>query len=227
VKRAITNLLVLALVSLVALAAPAHAKAADENDARARAHYKQGMIHYGLGEYEKAITEFKAAYAASQAPRLLFNIAQTYRLKKDYGDAATFYANYLRLMPDAPNRADVERLIAEMQAAQRDEDARRAADAERRRREEDAARAAADARLATEARVAADARLAAELRAANERAAAGAPARPSRPFYKKWWFWTIVGGVAVAGATAAVVATVGDRGVVPAGNLGTIDARHP
>ena len=33
-------------------------------------------------------------------------------------------------------------------------------------------------------------------------------AAPSRPWYKQWWVWTIVGGVVVAGATtAAVLAT--------------------
>jgi hypothetical protein len=35
----------------------------------------------------------------------------------------------------------------------------------------------------------------------------------ARPIYKKWWFWTIIGGVVVAGATTGIV--LGARGKSP------------
>lgn len=30
------------------------------------------------------------------------------------------------------------------------------------------------------------------------------PVIPSRPFYKAWWFWTVLGGVAAGGTVAAM-----------------------
>ncbi|HEX6835939.1 MAG TPA: hypothetical protein VF334_05165, partial [Polyangia bacterium] len=82
----------------------------------ARELYKKGMTHYELGEFDTAIDEFKRAYALTSAPGLLFNLAQVYRMKKDPEQAVYFYRTYLRLVPNAPNRADVEALLAENQA---------------------------------------------------------------------------------------------------------------
>jgi len=81
----------------------------------ARRLYDLGITHYDLGEFDQAIAAFKQAYALTQAPGLLFNIAQAYRLKKDYENALYFYRSYLRKEPDAPNRSDVEARIGEME----------------------------------------------------------------------------------------------------------------
>jgi tetratricopeptide (TPR) repeat protein len=85
--------------------------------AKAREHYDKGITHYNLGEFDKAIEEFKQAYAISGAPGLLFNVAQAYRLVGDYKQALYFYNTYLRLQPNAANRADVEARMAEMEKA--------------------------------------------------------------------------------------------------------------
>jgi tetratricopeptide (TPR) repeat protein len=94
--------------------APAATSASAQDEAREL--YKKGMTHYELGAFDEAIVEFKRAYELTSAPGLLFNIAQVYRMKKDAEQAVYFYRTYLRLMPAAPNRADVEALIAENQA---------------------------------------------------------------------------------------------------------------
>ncbi len=47
----------------------------------------------------------------------LYNIAQSFRLSRGYDDALFFYKSYLRNAPEAENRAEVERRIAEMQLA--------------------------------------------------------------------------------------------------------------
>lgn len=86
------------------------------SDDEARELYKKAMTHYELGEFDAAIDEFKRAYALTSAPGLLFNLAQVYRMKKDPEQAVYFYRTYLRLVPNAPNRADVESLLAENQA---------------------------------------------------------------------------------------------------------------
>ena len=96
--------------------APAPTPTPEQTRAEAKALYEKGNTHYNLGEYDQAIEAFKKAYELSQAPGLLFNIAQSFRLKKDYEQASHFYETYLRLKSDAPNRADVEARIAEMKA---------------------------------------------------------------------------------------------------------------
>jgi tetratricopeptide (TPR) repeat protein len=94
----------------------ATARAAGNDDLQdARQHYDRGMAHYELGEFAAAVEEFKLAYARSQAPGLLFNLAQASRLNKDYEQALHFYRSYLRVRPDAPNRDDVEGRIAEIE----------------------------------------------------------------------------------------------------------------
>jgi tetratricopeptide (TPR) repeat protein len=105
------------LLFTAALAGVAVAQPAPPADPKieAKAHFDKGNTHYNLGEFDEAIAEFKTAYELSSAPGLLFNIAQSYRLKKDYEQANQFYKTYLRLKPDAANRAEVEERIKEME----------------------------------------------------------------------------------------------------------------
>src|SRR3954447_17692225 len=121
------------LTILALLVSPAHAgqkKRAQNAQDEARELYKKGMTHYELGEFDVAIDEFKRAYALTSAPGLLFNLAQVYRMKKDPEQAVYFYRTYLRLVPDAPNRADVEALLAENQALVDADRAKKRAEAE-------------------------------------------------------------------------------------------------
>lgn len=93
----------------------------EQKKAEAKALYDKGINHYNLGEFDPAIAAFRQAYGISSAPGLLFNIAQAFRLKKDYEQASYFYTTYLRLKPDAPNRADVEARILEMKTLLEDQ----------------------------------------------------------------------------------------------------------
>jgi hypothetical protein len=104
------------LLALACFSARADARA-QPHKAEARELYQRAMRHYELGEFAVAIDEFKRAYEISAAPGLLFNLGQVYRMKKDYPQALHFYRTYLRLQPNASNRAIVESLIAELQAS--------------------------------------------------------------------------------------------------------------
>jgi tetratricopeptide (TPR) repeat protein len=115
------RLLVMAALLATALDASAQPKRGAAAAAQAKELYKKGMTHYQLGEFDTAIDEFKAAYELTSAPGLLFNLAQVHRMKKDWEQALHFYRMYLRLEPTAPNRADVEALIVEVQRAFDDE----------------------------------------------------------------------------------------------------------
>ena len=103
------------VVALVVLAPTVRAAGDADKLQEAKDHYDRGMAHYELGEFGPAVDEFKAAYALSQAPGLLFNLAQASRLNKEYEQALHFYRTYLRVRPDAANRDDVEKRIAELE----------------------------------------------------------------------------------------------------------------
>src|SRR5258706_10249577 len=113
--------LVCAWVGQAAAQKPPAADASGHDRELAKQHYEQGITHYNLGEFDAAVVEFKAAYALTSEPGLLFNIAQAYRLKEDYKQALYFYKTYLRLVPDAGNRPDVERWIGELEKLQADQ----------------------------------------------------------------------------------------------------------
>jgi len=196
------------LTMLALLIAPAHAKQKKRTQSaqdEARDLYKQGMTHYELGEFDLAIDEFKRAYALTSAPGLLFNLAQVYRMKKDPEQAVYFYRTYLRLVPDAPNRADVEALLAENQALVDADRAKKRAEAE--------AAAAAAAAAAAPPVVAA---------AAPERAPSPPPRR--RPWRRELWIGVGAGALGI-GALAAAVA-LGARSSSDASQISSANAQH-
>ncbi len=69
---------------------------------------------YDVGKYGEAISEYEQAYLLIEDAALLFNIGQAYRLWDRPEDAIRAYKNYLRRRPDASNRADVEKKIADL-----------------------------------------------------------------------------------------------------------------
>jgi hypothetical protein len=114
----------LALWTARALAQPATQTPAQEgaaaepsasSEAQARKHYQEGVSAYNGGEFDRAVKEYKAAYALKRDPALLYNIAQAYRLAKDLDQALFFYRSYLRSQPQAVNRAEVEERIIRLE----------------------------------------------------------------------------------------------------------------
>jgi tetratricopeptide (TPR) repeat protein len=95
--------------------APA-APAAQDATAGAREHYQKGTAFYDLGRYPEAIHEFEAAYELKNDPALLYNLAQSYRLAGNAEQALHFYRTYLRRVPKAPNRAEIEERITALEA---------------------------------------------------------------------------------------------------------------
>jgi hypothetical protein len=112
---------VVCLLALVMASTSARAAAPTGADealaAEARKHYEEGTKAFNLAEFPRAIAEFKAAYNAKPDPLLLFNIAQAFRLGGDDAQALLFYKSFLRNMPDAPNRKEVEARIRTLEKA--------------------------------------------------------------------------------------------------------------
>ena len=101
----------LTLIVFVALSALGSRVARAEDKAAAREHYDKGTTYYDLGKYRDAAREFEAAYEAKKDAAFLYNLAQSYRLAGDSERALHFYRTYLRYVPKAPNRADIEEQI--------------------------------------------------------------------------------------------------------------------
>jgi tetratricopeptide (TPR) repeat protein len=233
----------LAIVVALALVPTGVAEAADDPAAvEAKKHYEEGTKAFNLGEYPRAIAEFKATYNAKPDPLLLYNIAQSYRLAGDANQALFFYKSFLRNMPAATNRKEVEGRIKalEKQVAEQKKDPGATAVASPVAPMVLAPAAAAvgaappplpnsptfapatgtpgpgetEATAGTGASSSSSQGLPAATPPASTASAAElnltAPQpgpEPSRPIYKKWWFWAgtagavlIIGGLAVANA---------------------------
>jgi tetratricopeptide (TPR) repeat protein len=109
--------LLLALV--IGIAAPARA----QDTMTAKEHYQKGTSYYDLGRYADAITEFEAAYQIKNDPALLYNLAQSHRLAGNSERALHFYRTYLRYAPKAPNRAEIESRISQLEKVVADRNA--------------------------------------------------------------------------------------------------------
>jgi tetratricopeptide (TPR) repeat protein len=152
-----------------------------DNLSTARQHFERGATLYDLGRFAEAAKEFEAAYEDKNDPALLFNIARAYRFAGSYSRSLIAYRAYLRNLPNAANRAQVESNIAELdQLIQRQQST-----------------------AATTPPVAAPTTAVATAAPASIDVARAAPER--RPVYKKWWFWTTA-GVVVAGGLAVGLA---------------------
>ena len=102
----------LLLMGLLLAAAPA------DDLARARVLYQSGKTHYELHDYEQAIRDFAAGYALVPKPEFLVNLGQAWRAAGNLEKAADMFSKYLERAPaDAPPRAEVEGLLAEVRAA--------------------------------------------------------------------------------------------------------------
>lgn len=103
-----------ACVIVAIVAASPWSVAADENS-EAKEHYQKGTKAFDLGAYDEAVNEYSTAYRLHDDPALLYNIGQAHRLAGHMSEAIRFYKRYLLRSPNAPNRAEVEQKIAELQ----------------------------------------------------------------------------------------------------------------
>ena len=80
----------------------------DDADAHARQLYGEGKRYYDVADYPHAIEVWKQAYVLSNAPMLLYNIGQAYRLAGDCANAMRFYATYEREAGAAADKAGLD-----------------------------------------------------------------------------------------------------------------------
>jgi tetratricopeptide (TPR) repeat protein len=223
------RLAVVAAVFSVALVRPALGAQADEDDeadkAAAKAHYEAATRLYDVHDYAKALEEYKAAYLAKPDPAFLFNMGQCYKKLGRPAEALGFYRDYLKKAPAGdPYRASIEARVRELEAGDvfEGERARRPAvplapAAPSPSAPAPAMPAPASAPVYTPITAPGPAAPAPPPAAAPpatppalDLTAPGQPASAEEPLYGKWWLWTGVGALVVAGTvTAIVLATSG------------------
>jgi hypothetical protein len=81
----------------------------------AQEHLGRALEHYRAHRYVEAIHEFELANRAAPSADLWYNIARSHELLSHHDEAVDYYRRYLRDKVNAPDRADVERRIAELE----------------------------------------------------------------------------------------------------------------
>jgi tetratricopeptide (TPR) repeat protein len=98
-------------------ASPVNDQLGQPASADAEAHLTQGNAFYRLGEFEKAIDEYKAGALIEGAGVFQFNIAQAYRQLRNYEKAIFHYRRFLALrQPTGELRSTIDGFLATMQA---------------------------------------------------------------------------------------------------------------
>lgn len=103
------------VIALLLTAGSSTAMAEDRQAAKQA--FEDGQKYYNLNQFGDALEAFKKAYWNYPEPTFLYNIAQCHRLLKHKAEAVEFYKSYLRNAPSTPRRAEVQRLIADLEAA--------------------------------------------------------------------------------------------------------------
>lgn len=99
--------------------APSEADASPEDaDAarRAREHFLEGMEHFEAHRYRPAIHQFELAAELVPSADLWFNIARSHEELGEHELAIEHYRRYLRDRVDPPDKEQVERRIASLEA---------------------------------------------------------------------------------------------------------------
>jgi tetratricopeptide (TPR) repeat protein len=175
---------------------------------------------YRAQRYSAAAQLYERAFAIIPAVELQFNLGQCYRQLNQVAEARAAFARYLRARPDAPEREQIERWLADTGGGQL-----APTPVSRAPTPDDSATAvpAAPSVAADRARV--DQERDRALGTGSVTPVARETPRDDRGtnVYERWWFWTAIGVVAVGGATAAILLDR-DRGEQPpaAGTLGTV-----
>ena len=72
------------------------------------AEYEKGLTYFKAGDYERAVLSFMNVYRIAPNPNLVYNIARSFEELKRFNEAADFYTEYLKLKPNASDRAQIE-----------------------------------------------------------------------------------------------------------------------
>ncbi len=112
-SRSNRNLVAAAFVVVVGVGLGSASPALAQGDARAA--YQRGQEAYNQGRYEDATREFQAAYDIDPRPALLYNLAQSLERSGKLVEAVDALNRYLAAAQDAPNRAEAQLKLRNLQ----------------------------------------------------------------------------------------------------------------
>jgi tetratricopeptide (TPR) repeat protein len=95
------------------------ARADEDKDLRARQLYELGRAAYNKADYQTAYDSFKESFSLSHKPALLYNVASALQALKRPHDAAETLRSYLRLVPDDPDKGQIEERVRTLEEEQR------------------------------------------------------------------------------------------------------------
>jgi tetratricopeptide (TPR) repeat protein len=195
------------ILILVLVAATVGSTYADDA-ARARAAFKLGSKHYNLGEFQQALDAFREAYRDYDDSSFLFNIAQCERQLGHKREAVREYRAYLNNTPESAGNHDaIRQIITQLEKEIADEQATTKMPPTSVTPPPPATTTPPPATTTPAA--------------ASLTASAPPPERERTPAYKKWWVWTIVGGVAVAGVATGLALGLPKSAPTATTSLGT------
>jgi hypothetical protein len=108
----------IAVIATIASVPSAHADAAPGP-------YEEAIQLYHDNDFLHAAAKFEQAYRVTHDPGLLFDIAQAYRLGRACAQAARYYHQFLTVVPAPPNRSQLDKYVADMDACAKAEAAAR------------------------------------------------------------------------------------------------------
>jgi tetratricopeptide (TPR) repeat protein len=113
-------ILLASMLTLLGAVAPSggHAQELTESDRRARTHFESGRLHFEEGAYDRARDEFQRAWELSERPPLLLNLATSHERLGRYEEAIANIREYLRRMPDDPQRDRLQRRAENLERLQ-------------------------------------------------------------------------------------------------------------
>ncbi|HXU00115.1 MAG TPA: tetratricopeptide repeat protein [Polyangia bacterium] len=202
-------------VGLGALMSPGAGQAQPDKQAEARAkeHVHKATEALSAGRYDEATTEFEAGYAIVPLPAFVLNMGHAQRQAGNLARAREYYQKFLRLEPKSPERANVEKIIAEIDAS--------AASTPSPRPPAPTPAGGSATAPTTPPVVGEDSEIPGDLkltaREPPEKQNESGPA-----FYRQWWFWGTVAGAIVAGAAAFFFVRSSGADYTTSGTLGTL-----
>ena len=193
-------------------------------DQQSREHFTRGQKLFEAADYEGALREFTQSYELTQYPAILYKIALCQDQLGHNAEAIEAYKGYLAADPKTPRRKGIEARLEKLQASATPPTTPPPATPPPPRAPTATtppATTAPPATAATAPPVAPSPAVAAQPAATPQPAPVATEPRRDKPIYKKWWLWTAVGGVVVAGVVVgvAVAATTPRDASAPSGAI--------
>jgi tetratricopeptide (TPR) repeat protein len=191
---------------------------------KAKKIFEKAEIQYNLGKFQKAAALYSRAYEIAPLPGFLYNIAQCYRLLGKCRKATFYYMAYLRNAKNAKRELIMSLIVS---CTQDVEDKGKATSAGKRPPEKTDPDLPSHTAKGSKSGAGKHAKV--TFLPDNESSTSRKKKRVrSKPFYKKWWFWTVIGvsvATAAAGAAVGVVLSRPENAKTPPGTLGILDWR--